>query len=95
MEKRTEKVRKRREGMPRVYRGIYDRAVKGKSLRAAINAQCLECVGWQRIEVRNCTDLGCPLYTVRPYQVSQTGREGRLIGAELQNTGEKTSHVND
>jgi len=85
-DKRQAQIAERRAQMPRAYRATYNRAVKGKSLRAAINAQCLECVCWQRDEVRNCTDLACPLYAVRPYQIPQNGREGGFSGAELKKT---------
>ena len=79
---RAEKIAERRAQMPRSYKATYDKAVKGKSLRAAINAFCLECVCWQRKEVTLCTDLACPLYAVRPYQLPQKGREGRVSSAE-------------
>ena len=73
---RQEKIAKRRADMPEIYRANYDRAIGG-SLRAAINAQCLECVQWERVEVRLCTSLACPLYGVRPYQgSSKTPSEG-------------------
>lgn len=70
MRTRDEKIAKRLEQMPRAYRATYKKAVAGNSLRACINSQCLECVCWQRKEVTLCTDLGCPLYAVRPYQRS-------------------------
>jgi len=80
---RLQQIEERRMAMPRKYRRLYDRAVKGKSLRACINAQCLECVYWQSKEVTLCTDLGCPLYAVRPYQRSAgNARQGDLISAE-------------
>jgi len=63
-------IEKRRADMPKAYRANYDKAVSGASLRAAINAQCIECVCWQREEVRLCTSLACPLWAVRPYQDS-------------------------
>ncbi|MCK5611861.1 hypothetical protein KAR91_58870 [Candidatus Pacearchaeota archaeon] len=88
-EKRKKKIAERLEQMPRSYRANYNRAVKGKSLRAAINAQCLECVQWQRMEVRLCTDLACPLYTVRPYQSSQNGRDGQDTEPESTNSENK------
>jgi hypothetical protein len=66
--KRQQKIEKRREDMPRKFRKLYDRATAGNSLRAAINAQCLECIHWQVDEIRRCTCLACPLYAVRPYQ---------------------------
>ena len=85
MRTREEQVAKRRAQIPSKYRAIYDRAVTAKSLRAAVNAQCLECVCWQRKEITPCTDLACPLYAVRPYQSSRSGREGQFNGAESQN----------
>lgn len=85
---REEKIAERRAQIPRAYRANYDRAIAGKSLRAAVNAQCLECVCWQRKEVTLCTDLACPLHAVRPYQaqeITQNGREGQVSGAESKN----------
>lgn len=70
MKTRAEKIAKHRADMPKIYRATYDRAVSGKSLRACINAFCSECTQWQRVEVRLCTSLACPLYAVRPYQGS-------------------------
>jgi hypothetical protein len=75
--KREAQIASRRAQMPRSYRAVYDKAVSGKSLRAAINSFCLECVCWQIEEIRNCSDVGCPLYTVRPYQLAQNARQGR------------------
>lgn len=63
----AEKIAKRRADMPVSYRGIYDRAMGGKSKAAAIHAFCLECMGWQREEVRLCTSPACPLFPYRPY----------------------------
>lgn len=48
------------------YRGVYKRAMTGKSRAAAMTAFCYECCGWQRAEVYACTDTGCPLYPYRP-----------------------------
>lgn len=84
---RQAKIAERRVQIPRAYKATYDKAIKGKSLRAAINAQCLECVCWQRKEITLCTDLACPLYAVRPYQIPQNGHEGGLISAESQKSG--------
>ncbi len=83
----TRKITLRRNRMPSAYRGIYDRAVSGQSLRAAVNAQCLECVGWMKNEIRECTDAACPLFAVRPYQDSlQTARNGQDMTAESNKT---------
>jgi hypothetical protein len=84
---RDAQIAERRAQIPRAYKATYDRAIKGKSLRAAINAQCLECVCWQRKEITLCTDLACSLYTVRPYQdFSQTGHNGQFSNTESKNS---------
>jgi len=88
MNRRAEQIAKRRASMPSKYRKQYDKAVQGRSLRACVNSQCLECCAWQSREVALCTDLACPLYAVRPYRGSGSGRDGRLIGAESTNSGE-------
>jgi len=63
-----DKVSRKLKGIPSAYRHTYKRAMAGKSLRAAVNAFCLECVCWQREEVKNCTSVDCPLFPYRPYQ---------------------------
>ena len=54
--------------IPQSYRSTYRQVMRGRSLRKAVNAQCLECVGWQRKEVALCTAISCPMYPYRPYQ---------------------------
>jgi hypothetical protein len=77
MESREQQIAERLGNMPQSYRPNYKKAVQGNSLRAAIKAFCQECVCWQIEEIRECTDLACPLYAVRPYQNrSQSGRNG-------------------
>jgi hypothetical protein len=89
---RQEQIAERLEAMPRKYRQQYKKAVAGRSLRACVNAQCLECVYWISKEVTLCTDLGCPLYAVRPYQRSAgSGRQGGLIGSESKKEVKKVS----
>jgi len=63
-----DKVLKKMAGIPRAYRQTYKRAMSGKSLRAALNAFCLECTGWQREEIKLCTAIDCPLFPYRPYK---------------------------
>jgi len=63
-----ERVFERLNAMPKKYRHIYTRAMQGKSRKAAMNAFCLECCGWQRKEVAACTSEACPLYCFRPYR---------------------------
>jgi hypothetical protein len=38
------------------------------SKAAAIKLFCIECVGDERDDIRNCTATGCALYAHRPYQ---------------------------
>lgn len=39
-----------------------------KSLRAALNAECWVCSGYQRHEVTICEIKDCPLWKLRPWQ---------------------------
>ena len=75
-QQRRKRIDKRRADMPKVYRATYDKAMTGKSLRSAINAFCLECVMWQREEVRLCTSVACPLWLYRPYQDATVNSQG-------------------
>jgi len=83
--KRKAMIEKRVKDMPSIYRSTYRKATRGKSLRAAINSQCLECCQWQRVEVRDCTALACPLYAVRPYQSENQGHDGPVCAVESTN----------
>jgi hypothetical protein len=77
MKTREQQIEKRLEQMPRIYRAIYRSAAKGKSRKAAIHAQCLECCGYEKEEVRECTDSGCPLYMFRPYKERSNHSDNR------------------
>lgn len=46
---------------------LVDRAARG-SLKACIKLHCLDCVGLEKKEVRDCTSYSCSLWSVRPYQ---------------------------
>lgn len=54
---------------PERIRGILTRAYSGQSRAAGLKAFCLQCVGYVRKDVRDCTAEGCPLFPYRPYQV--------------------------
>ena len=58
--------------IPAVYRNAYRKAMSGRSLRAGVNARCLDCCAWQRTEVRDCPADDCPLYPYRPYQAKRS-----------------------
>ncbi|MGB2985017.1 MAG: hypothetical protein WBE26_03965 [Phycisphaerae bacterium] len=80
------------DDIPQRYRRLYRKAMAGRSLKAAIRAHCLMCVGWQEREVRLCMAPSCPLY---PYRLSakqkraDQGRNKRALGeAPAVHTGE-------
>ena len=50
--------------IPAKYRKLYEKGRAGKA-KAAIRCYCLMCVGWEPMEVEQCTATGCPLYTLR------------------------------
>lgn len=70
---RQEMIAERRVQIPNLYRAIYDRAITGKSRKAAMHAFCLECCGWQIKEVFLCTSPQCPLYPYRPKSRASQG----------------------
>lgn len=85
-----EQIAERRAQMPRAYRGIYDRAMNGKSRKAAMRAFCLECVMWQVNEVLQCTDAACPLHPYRPAsRAAQSGPEDSAESPESSNEQRK------
>jgi hypothetical protein len=62
-------VQDRVSQIPRLYKSGYLRAVTAQaSAKGAIKAQCLECVGWVRRDVAECTALACPLWLYRPFK---------------------------
>jgi hypothetical protein len=88
MRTREEQIAERREQMPKIHKANYDKAMKGRSMKAATKAFCLMCVQWQKEEVRLCTDLACPLYPYRPYKDSSNRRsKKRSLGVESTKTG--------
>jgi hypothetical protein len=54
--------------MPVSCQATYKAALAGRSRAKGVKAFCQMCMGYERKLVRNCTDLGCPLYPYRPYQ---------------------------
>ncbi len=53
--------RRHRAGIPDLYKGAHrrlgDKAMTGKSLRAAVKSKCLDCMYWQATEVKACLSL--------------------------------------
>jgi hypothetical protein len=66
---RAEVVKRRVDEAGPLYRITMAKAYAGDcSPRAAIKAQCLICVGYERDSITNCTGWSCPLFAFRPYQ---------------------------
>jgi len=53
------------EDIPERYRGLWHRAVHGRSRQAAIRLNCLMCCCYQIVEVQNCGITACPLWRYR------------------------------
>ena len=75
------------KAMPERYRARYSKAMKGKSLRMAVDSHCFECIGWcpAELEDRDCSSPSCPLYPYRPFRqwsspatISEDSRHGHL-----------------
>ena len=75
-EAKKERIAAWREHIPGIYNGAYrkqyDKAMSGKSLRAAVNAKCADCMNWQGVEVRLCDIVTCSLHPYRPGRSRQT-----------------------
>ena len=86
---RAARIAQHRADMPRQVRKVYDIAMTGRSLRAAVNSQCIECMGYQFKEVRLCVSPQCPLFPYRPVQgISYNVSEPVESGAESKKTTE-------
>lgn len=62
------RIEKRVSQMPKTCVATYLRALRGRSMAAAIKAHCMECVGWNRGDVAGCTSVACALYPYRPFK---------------------------
>ena len=63
----AETFAKLRKETPTRFLPLVDKAEKG-SAKACIKLKCLECSNWERIEVKECVIINCPLYPIRPFQ---------------------------
>ena len=67
---REERVKQAIADASPLYRTIMEKAYASTaSPRSAIKAQCLICVGYDRVAVTHCTGHSCPLWAYRPYQI--------------------------
>lgn len=77
-ERRAAKV----AGVSGIYQRIFERAYSGHSPKTAIKAFCLDCTGFMRSEITNCTALACPLYPYRPYQPGEPEETDEAISPD-------------
>ena len=63
--KRAKRIKDVSVDAPR-YLNTFLRAFSGKSRVSAMNAFCIECMGFDAAEVRICAAPSCPLYQYRP-----------------------------
>ena len=93
MRTREEQIAERRAKIPKLYRGTYDKAVGGRSRKAAMHIFCLGCCGDQIQEVYFCTDLACALYPYRPKsRVSPVASESLREQPESKNSDKEESN---
>jgi len=84
----SERIAERRADTPVSCRKNYDKAMSGKSRPAGVKAFCLECMGWDKGEVKACDTVQCPLFPYRPYRKSKTVRNARFPASESTNAEE-------
>lgn len=72
------------EDMKQQYSGLYHRGCVLKQRAAAIRLKCLDCSGWNIVEVKQCVIKDCPLY---PFRVS--AKSLRTIAAASPKVGEE------
>ena len=71
---RAERIDKSIAEAGQLYRSIMQKAYDGTAApRSAIKAQCLACVGFDRVSITHCTGFTCPLWAYRPYPIRGVG----------------------
>jgi len=50
------------------YKKLYKKALTTNSYKAAVISNCLDCMNWERSEVKHCTVTTCPCYNIRLYK---------------------------
>lgn len=56
------------ETVPVRYLRLYITAMSERGYKAAVKLHCLECVCWQREELRRCVSVHCVFHRCRPYR---------------------------
>jgi hypothetical protein len=69
--------------VPKLYVNIITKAYdKTANKTKAIQAKCLECCGFYKNEVTNCTCEICPLWRYRPYQKKEKSPKVETSGGQ-------------
>jgi len=90
----NERIAQHRSEMPQRYRESYNRAMTGRSRKAAMYSFCAECCGYEIREVFLCTSPECPLYPYRPRsRVAQGAPEGIPNRVESQESGQGRNYA--
>jgi len=63
--------------IPKKYIPMYNRAVSGKSRKAAIRFQCLNCMGYSEKAVKECSLTACQFF---PYRTGIKARPTHKTG---------------
>ncbi len=75
------------------FRRVWGKAITKKSMRAAVNAKCQDCMCWQGAEVRRCDIITCPLWQYRPNQgKDEKERSEAVLGVARQINADKSSN---
>ena len=73
-----DQLRKWYKNIPDLYHGSFRKkwikALQRKSMKAAIYAQCQDCMCWQNTEIKECNIVTCPLFQYRPF----ANKDGKL-----------------
>lgn len=69
----TDLQNERLRHVPAAYSALFERCYRNEVFKPErIKAKCLDCCGYQRMEVKYCRATACPLWPIRPYQ----GKDG-------------------
>ncbi|MGB2863070.1 MAG: hypothetical protein WBC05_07070 [Sedimentisphaerales bacterium] len=78
-----EVLKKWRRNIPDLFHGKFrkqwDKAISKKSMRAALNAKCADCMCWQNTGIKRCDIITCPLWQYRPLQDKDSKKHAEKI----------------
>ena len=78
-----DQLRKWYKNIPDLYHGSFRKkwikALQRKSMKAAIYAQCQDCMCWQNSEIKLCDIVTCPLWQYRPFSKKNGALETEVM----------------